>query len=148
MTGNNFSGSPASATKLEDVLVEKEATLRPEQSVQEAGDKMRRLQASALPVAEGRHLVGMVDQCDPDRRAAGFGHDPAAVVVSEIMNSNVAYCFEDEGCAEALRQMNTRNLDRLPVVDRQMRIVGIVNRADLTRPAAAKSSTASQPPQG
>jgi CBS domain-containing protein len=142
MPGDNFSGPRARSTKLGDVLTEKEATLRPEESVREAGEKMRRLKASALPVAEGRHLVGMVEQRDPDRRAAGFGHDPAAVVVSEIMNRNVAYCFEDDGCAEALRQMNARKLDRLPVVDRQMRMVGIVSRADVT------SRSASQPAQG
>jgi CBS domain-containing protein len=134
LPGDDFSSPRGRRSKLKDVLAEKQPTLRPEESVQKAGEKMRRLAASVLPVTKGRHLVGMVDQKDPDRRAAGFGHDPGAMSVSEIMNKNVAFCFEGDGCAEALRRMDERKLDRLPVVDRRMRIVGVVTRADVTAP--------------
>jgi len=120
------------ATDLEHVVTEKQPVLHPEQSVQEAGDKMRQMDVGTLPVAEGRHLVGVVDQRDMDRRAAGFGHDPKAMTVRAIMNNAVVYCFEDDDCAEALRKLNEQKVDRLPVVDREMRIVGIVHRADLT----------------
>lgn len=118
--------------KLEKVLTEKQPVLHPEESLQEAGEKMRDLSAKTLPVSDGQRLVGVVDQTNPDRRAAGFGHDPAATTVGNIMNSNVAYCFENDNCAEALRRMKERSLDRLPVVDREMRIVGVVSREDLT----------------
>ena len=120
------------AAKLENVVTEKQPLLHPEESLQEAGEKMRDLSAKALPVSDGRRLVGMVDQTNPDRRAAGFGHDPTTTTVGNIMNSNAAYCFEGDDCAEALRKMNERSLDRLPVVDREMRIVGVVSREDLT----------------
>lgn len=92
---------------------------------------MRELQAETLPVAEGRRLVGMVEQQDTDRRAAGYGHDPKAALVSEYMNSAPAYCFEDDDCAAALSKTDQHQMDRLPIVDREMRIVGIVTRADL-----------------
>ncbi|MEI9892738.1 MAG: CBS domain-containing protein [Chthoniobacter sp.] len=120
------------STNLETVLTEKQAVLNPGDSVQQAGDKMREMDVSTLPVAEGRHLVGVVDQCDPDFHAAGFGHDPNTITVRAIMNDTVVSCFEDDGCAEALRKMDEHQVDRLPVVDREMRIVGIVNRTDLT----------------
>lgn len=127
--------------KLTDVVAEKQPLLHPQDSVQKVGEKMRDLEAEALPVTEGRRLVGVVDQTNPDRRAAGFGHDPNATTVSDIMNSDVAYCFESDDCAAALRKMNERSLDRLPVVDRQMRIVGVVTQEDLTeRPATDKIS--------
>ena len=116
---------------LGDIVEEKQPVLHPEESVQKAGDKMRALEAETLPVAEERRLVGVVDQPHPDRRAAGFGHDPKATSVSEYMNSNVLYCFESDDCATALGKMDERQLDRLPVVDREMRIVGVVTRADL-----------------
>ncbi|EDY22334.1 putative signal transduction protein with CBS domains [Chthoniobacter flavus Ellin428] len=114
-----------------EVVVEKHPVLHPQESLQEAGEKMRELEAESLPVSEGRRLVGMVDQPHPDRVAAGYGHDPKAARVIEYMISNVFYCFEDEDCAVALRKMEEGQLDRLPVVDREMRIVGVVTRADL-----------------
>lgn len=123
---------PVRTASLGDVVEEKQPVLRPQESVQEAGDKMRALEAEALPVVEeGRRLVGMVDQPDPDRRAAGYGHDPKATSVSDYMNSDVLYCFEDDDCATALGKMDECRQDRLPVVDREMRIVGVVTRADL-----------------
>ena len=111
----------------------RQPVLHPEQSVQEAGDKMRDLHADTLPVSDGCHLVGIVDQAQPDLAAAGFGHDPKTTTVGDIMNSSVAYCFEHDTCGEALQKMNERNLDRLPVVDREMRIVGVVTRSDLAK---------------
>ncbi|MDR3402348.1 MAG: CBS domain-containing protein [Chthoniobacter sp.] len=126
-------------TDLEHVVTEKQPVLNPQDSVQEAGDKMRQMDVDTLPVVDGRHLVGVVDQRHPDRCAAGFGHDPSAMTVSAIMNNVVIHCFEDDNCAEALRKMDEQEVDRLPVVDREMRIVGVVRRADLTerRPAVA-----------
>ena len=121
-------GPPATAG---DVVTEKHPLLHPQESVQEAGEKMRELEAESLPVTEGRRLVGMVNRPDPDRAAAGYGHDPKATSVSEYMVDNVLYCFEDEAWTVALRKMEEEQLDRLPVVDREMRIVGVVTRADL-----------------
>lgn len=120
------------AAKLGDIVAEKQPLLHPQESVQQAGEKMRDLGVETLPVSEGRQLVGVVDQTNPDRHAAGFGHDPTATTVGDIMNSDVAYCLENDDCAEALRRMEERGLDRLPVVDGEMRIVGVVTRADLT----------------
>jgi len=123
--------TPVHGVTAGEVVVEKHPVLHPQESVQEAGDTMRELEAETLPVSEGRRLVGVVDQPHPDRRAAGYGHDPKATRVSEYMAGNVLYCFEDEDCATALGKMEERQLDRLPVVDREMRIVGVVTRADL-----------------
>ena len=132
MPGSHTPKNPARATDLEKVVAEKQPLLHPEESIQEAGDKMRRLEADALPVSDGRRLVGMVDEPNPDLRAAGYGHDPNGTSVRDIMKTGVICCFEDESCAEALGKMDAQHLDRLPVVDRQMRIIGIVTRADVT----------------
>lgn len=145
MSEPNKEKAPARAEKLENVVAEKQPVLHPQQSIEEAGDKMRELGANALPVAEGRHLVGVVEQDNPDRKAAGFGHDPKATLVGEYMNSKVAYCFEDDDCAAALSKMNERQLDRLPVVDREMRIVGVVTRADLEDPESEETTAERRP---
>lgn len=123
--------APAHGVTAGEVAVKGHPVLHPQESVQRAGDEMRELEAETLPVSEGRRLVGVVDQPHPDRRAGGQGHDPKSTHVSEYMTRNVPYCFEDEDCATALRKMEERQLDRLPVVDREMRILGVVTRADL-----------------
>jgi len=139
MTDSNDPKPCVRATDLEHVVTEKQPVLNPQESVQKAGDKMRELDVDTLPVADGRHLVGVVDQRDADRHAAGFGHDPNAMKVSAIMKNVVVHCYEDDNCGEALRKMDEQEVDRLPVVDREMRIVGIVHRAELTesRPGVA-----------
>src|SRR5260221_3191967 len=141
MSNSDTQKPAARASKVENLGAEQQPVLHLQESVQKAGDKMRELHASTLPVSDGRRLVGMVDQRDPDRRAAGYGHDPNATSVSEIMKSTVVYCFEDDECADALRKMDAGHLDRLPVVDQQMPIVGIVSRADLTKPCSAGDSS-------
>lgn len=121
---------PASRT-LEDVIAEKQGTLSPTDTLAEAGDKMRALNVDSMPVSDGRRLVGMVDQPNPDRAAAGHGHDPNDVQIGESMNREVVYCFEDQTTAEALRTMDEAKLDEMPVLDRQQKIVGTVSREDL-----------------
>ena len=124
---------PAPADKtLSDVLLHKAGILRTDDTVQTAGEKMRSSGQGSLPVAEKRRLVGVVEQSNPDQEASRYGHDPARTTVAESMNRNVICCFEDEDCRTALARMNENNLEILPVVDRDMRVVGLLTREDLT----------------
>jgi len=116
---------------LSDVVLGKAGVLSPDDSVQTAGDRMRASNQASLPVAESRRLVGVVDQPDPDRQAARYGHDPATTTVRETMNREVVFCFEEKDSIHALQLMIHNNLQTLTVVDREMRIVGVVSRADL-----------------
>lgn len=119
--------------KLEDVMAEKNGILSPSDTVAVAGNKMRAMNTDLLPVSEGRKLVGMVDEKDPDRKAAGHGHDPNAVTIGESMNRKVVYCYEDQSTDDALRVMDEAGLNSLPIVDRSLRIVGMIQRADLEK---------------
>lgn len=122
---------PLDETKVEEVLTNKPPTLRPEDTVQKAGERMREAQAEQWPVATEKKLVGMVEQAHPDRAAARYGHDPKQTLVGQNMSRDVAYCYEDQSCAEALAAMDAKKLHFLPVVDRQERITGIVSREEL-----------------
>jgi predicted transcriptional regulator len=119
------------ATKLEDALTAKPPTLHPDDSVQQAGERMRSVEAGQWPVTERRKLVGVVPEPHPDVAAGRFGHDPRGIHVGESMSRDVAYCYEDQSCAEALAIMEARDVNYLPVVDRQQRIVGIIGRDEL-----------------
>jgi CBS domain-containing protein len=100
-------------------------------SVEEAGEKIRSLQTDRLPVASGDRLVGAVKGKYPERKAAGFGHDPETTLVGEIMARKTYYCFEHQSVDEARGIMREHHLQYLPVVDDNMRVVGMVALRDL-----------------
>lgn len=127
---------------LKDLAAEKAGALHPGDSVETAGDRMREHAANVWPVTEDRKLVGMVDSENPDWRAGGHGHDPKTLQVGEIMTKEVLFCFEDENCDRARQIMEERGLDYLPVVDRQMRIVGVFSLEEIQERANRPTTTA------
>ena len=130
MSDNKSKPGPPSNT-LSDVVVGRTGALKPEDTVQTASDRMRENKQTSLPVTESRRLVGMMDQPHPVQEATRFGHDPSTTTVRESMNQHALYCFEDEDRGHALALMIENDLQILPVVDREMRIVGMVSRSDL-----------------
>jgi len=137
---DNSSNPHPSNKPLVDVLLDKAGILKPGDSVQTAGEKMRATGQDSMPVAENRRLVGMVNDPNPDQHATRFGHDPSRTLVSESMDKKILYCFEDEDCATALRRMDENNVNTLPVMDRDMKLVGIVSRDDIAEGAATQQS--------
>ncbi|HEV7869361.1 MAG TPA: CBS domain-containing protein [Chthoniobacteraceae bacterium] len=131
--------------KLAQIVAEKAGVLSTSDTVEQAGDKMRALGVDSLPVSEGRRLVGAVNERHPDRTAAGHGHDPSTTLVVEGMSRDVAYCFEDQERADAERIMDERGVDSLPVVDRELRIVGMITRRDLAASGATDFPTTPLP---
>jgi CBS domain-containing protein len=118
-------------------LSEKSGALDVHETVQDAGDKMRSLEADSLPVLEDRRLVGRIAGPHPDRSAAGHGHDPLVERVGACMSRELIFCYEDQDRSEAEKLMNEKGVAYLPIVDRDMRIVGIVTRQDLVAKTAA-----------
>ena len=121
-----------SRERIEDAIAEKEDLLQPGDSLQFVSDKMVALDTNMLPVSEGGRLVGLADEPNPGLDASSHGHDPNTTRISETMSRDIVFCFEDDDCADALRKMEERNLSHLPVVDREMRMVALVAREDLS----------------
>jgi CBS domain-containing protein len=90
------------------------------------------LDCGVLPVAEGDHLVGMITDRDIAVRCLVEGKSPDCKV-REVMTKEVKYCFEDEDCDHVAQNMAEIQLRRLPVVDRDKQLIGIVSLADLAR---------------
>jgi CBS domain-containing protein len=105
--------------------------LQEESSLEEAGEKIRSLNTHRLPVASGDQLVGAVEGKYPERTATSFGHDPKTAIVREIMVKKTYFCFENQSLDEAREIMCDHHLDYLPVVDGNMRVLGIVALTDL-----------------
>lgn len=118
-------------TRVDEVLSNKPPALHPSDSVELAGERMREMNADEWPVGEEKKLLGVMDKANPDRTAARYGHDPKQTSVGKTMSRDVAFCYEDQNCAEALAIMDERHVQYLPVVDRDQRIAGIVCREEL-----------------
>jgi CBS domain-containing protein len=133
---------------LKTMAAEKAGALHPKDSVQTAGDRMREHDAGGWPVAEDRKLVGMIDGKNPDWQMGGHGHDPKDSRVGDIMKRDVIFCYEDEDCGAARKKMAEHHLDILPVVDRDLRIVGLFTRGEIEEKAATGSAARQPTPTG
>jgi CBS domain-containing protein len=95
----------------------------------------------ALPVADNDRLVGMITDRDIAIRGVGEGM-AADARVRQVMTEQVKYCFEDEDLAHVSQNMASLQMRRLPVMNRDKRLVGIVSLGDLAVASKAKSQAA------
>ena len=123
--------------KLKALVREKAGALSPRDSVETAAKRMREMRSKVWPVTEDRTLVGVVEDTHADVTMTSHGHDPKSWHVSEIMNRQAIFCYEDEDCLNAWRLMDEHDLNYLPVVDRNMQLVGIFDREEIARKATA-----------
>lgn len=101
----------------------------PDQSLQEAAALMARIDSGFLPVGERDRLVGTLTDRDVTIRAVAQGKGPDCAVRS-VMTEDVKYCFEDQELDEVLDNMGQEQIRRLPVVDRDKRLVGVLSLGD------------------
>jgi CBS domain-containing protein len=99
--------------------------------LKDAALKMRELNVGMLPIRSDDRLVGMLTDRDITVRATAEGRDPTKTQVKEVMTPEVAYCFEDQDVSEAAKLMQEKQIRRLPILNRQKRLVGIVSLGDV-----------------
>ena len=102
----------------------------PDQSLQQAARLMAELDTGVLPVGENDRLVGMITDRDIAIRAVAEGKSPDTRV-RDVMTADVKYVFEDQEADEVSIIMSDLQVRRLPVVDRNKRLVGILSLGDL-----------------
>src|SRR5436853_4297279 len=96
----------------------------PNQTIRQAALLMEKIDCGALPVADKDSLVGMITDRDIAVRAVATGKGPKTLV-REIMSEEVLYCFEDQDLEEVARNIANVKVRRLPVLNREKRLVGI-----------------------
>jgi CBS domain-containing protein len=127
------SGRPrgqASEMRLRDIMTRDVEVLKPDVAVDTAADAMKRLDIGAIPVCDGRRMVGMLTDRDIVVRSVAEKRD-APTLVSDVMTTDVVYGFEDDLMEEAALKMVERRIRRLPVLNRDYELVGIVSLGDL-----------------
>jgi CBS domain-containing protein len=113
----------------------------PEQSIMEAARIMAEADCGALPVGADGRLVGMITDRDIAIRAVAAGKGPDCLV-REVMSSGICYCYHDQDIGEVTANMGDIKVRRLPVVDREKRLVGIISLGDIARADGHESGTA------
>lgn len=110
-------------------------TVNADEPIQEAATTMADIDSGILPVSKEDRLVGMITDRDIAIRAIARGRGPSTPV-QEVMSNEVRYCFEDEDVDDVLDNMADIQVRRLPVVNRDKRLVGIVSISDLASGAS------------
>ena len=118
--------------RVSEVMTRDVRLANPGQPIREVAKMMADIDAGAVPVSDNDRLVGMVTDRDIAVRAVAAGKGPDTPV-REVMTPEVKYVFEDEDLDQVAKNMASIRVRRLPVVNREKRLVGILSLGDLAR---------------
>jgi CBS domain-containing protein len=125
--------------KVSDIMTRNATTAEVSESVREIAEIMAAEDIGFLPVRDGEKLVGTITDRDIVIRALARG-DSGEAKVRDVMTKDVKYCFEDEDVDHVIQNMGNIQVRRLPVVDRDKKLVGVVSLADAATKADAEMS--------
>lgn len=117
-------------TLVSEVMTPKVKIAAPDHTIQQAAGMMADLDAGVLPVGNKERLVGMITDRDIAVRAVAKGLAPDTKV-SDVMSAEVKYCFDDDNIDDVARNMGDIKVRRLPVVNRDKKLVGILSLGDI-----------------
>jgi len=121
--------------KISDVMTRDVQTVRPDQTAREAASFMLRADAGSIPVIEGDRLIGMITDRDIAVRGVAEGHGPETLV-RDLMTNDIVCARMDDDTDDVASRMSEAQVRRLPVVDDQERLCGIVSLGDLSQQGA------------
>lgn len=105
--------------------------IEPGASLREAAQLMQQLDVGALPLCRGKPLLGMVTDRDITIRGVATGMAPDTATVAEVMTEDLQFCTEDQATEDVMLTMGHAQVRRLPVIDVERRLVGIVSLGDM-----------------
>src|SRR5215210_2157889 len=119
--------------RIADLMTQNPRTITPDSSVADAAKMMRDDDVGLLPVADGDRLVGTLTDRDVAIRVVAEGRDPDSTKVNEVASTDLVTIDPEQTLDEALRLMAQHQVRRLPVVEEDGKLVGIVAQADVAR---------------
>ena len=118
--------------KIRDVMTRDVQTVTPDQTAQEAASFMLREDAGSMPVSDGNRLIGMITDRDIAVRGVARGYGPETQV-RELMTDDIICARIDDDVEEVAMRMSEAQVRRLPVLDENEQLCGIVSLGDLSR---------------
>lgn len=125
--------------KIQDIMTRNVETISLNKTICEAACAMAKVDSGALLVNDGDRLVGMITDRDIAIRAVaeGLSHETP---VSKVMSEKIRYCFEDEDVQHVAENMADIQVRRLPVLNRDKRLVGVVSLGNIASCRSQKAS--------
>jgi CBS domain-containing protein len=112
----------------------------PQTSVTEIAKRMRELDVGSIPVGENDRLIGMVTDRDIICRGVANGGDISKLTARDVMTKGIVYCRDRDSIDEALGIMESKQVRRLPVIDDNKRMVGILSFGDISHAAPTRQA--------
>jgi CBS domain-containing protein len=120
--------------KVREVMTREVQTIQPGDTAQQAASFMLSADAGSIPVTDGDRLIGMITDRDIAVRGIAKGYGPDTPV-RELMTDDLVIIRDDDDVEEAATKMSEAQVRRLPVIDDEQRLCGIVTLGDLSREA-------------
>ncbi|HKU07035.1 MAG TPA: CBS domain-containing protein [Bradyrhizobium sp.] len=118
--------------KVRDMMTSEVQLCTPDDTLRDAAEAMAALNCGLLPVTDNERLVGMISDRDIAIRGVAMGRGPDSRI-SDVMTAEVLYCFDDQDIEEVTENMGDLQVRRLPVLNRDKRLVGIIALGDIAR---------------
>jgi CBS domain-containing protein len=118
-------------TKVREVMTDRPRCVTLETPISEVAQLMESEDIGSLPVLEGDQLAGMITDRDIVLRAVAKGKDPRGMPVREVASRELVTVYADDDLSNALKKMASQQVRRLPVVDEENRLVGVLAQADV-----------------
>lgn len=125
--------------KISQVMTRDVKTVRPDQTAREAASFMLSEDAGSMPVSDGDRLIGMITDRDIAVRGVAKGHGPDTPV-RELMSDEIICARENDSIEDVATKMSSAQIRRLPVIDDNERLCGIVSLGDLSREAEGETA--------
>jgi CBS domain-containing protein len=126
--------------KIQEVMTEEVELAEPDDTLETAARMMADLDVGVLPVIDGGRLSGMLTDRDITVRATAAGIGPDEGRVRDFMTTELCFCTAADDVAEVARKMEAWQVRRLPVIDGEQRVIGIVSLGDLATAAATRAA--------
>jgi CBS domain-containing protein len=117
--------------QVQEIMTRKVELTDPNMTVKQVARKMKDEDIGALPVGENDRLIGMVTDRDIVMRAVAENRAAGKTTVRDVMSEHIYYCFDDDDVEDAAEKMVEHQVRRLPVLNRDKRLVGFIALADL-----------------
>jgi CBS domain-containing protein len=112
----------------------------PETPIAQVAKKMKDLDVGSLPVGENDRLIGMVTDRDLACRGLSDGRDVSRLTARDVMSKGIVYCSDTEDLEDAIRLMEEKKIRRLPVINEDKRMVGMLSLGDVSHAASREIS--------
>ncbi len=122
--------------KIRDVMHKSIVWVEADTPIDQVVQKMRELDIGAIPVGEKDRLVGMITDRDIALRSFNGSSNPRDLKARDVMSKNVAFCKDTESLDDALQLMERKKVRRLPVLNEEKRMIGMLSLGDIAHTAS------------